>query len=612
MQDSSRVEISENAYRVKGYINGNNRPFDLLIHINNKGGKLKQKNKRLILENADEAELYITIETNYKMNYPDYKGKDPEEQNNRIMQQALEYSYDKLKKRHISDYQSLYNRVSINLNGRDDLENLPTNKRYQRINQGKNDRGYKELAFNLGRYLIISSSRPGTLPANLQGVWNAFQVAPWAGNYQSNVNLQEIYWSCGPTNLMECHQPYIDWIENLAIPGGEVAKRVYGTDGWVSHTTGNIWGHAAPIGNHPWGLYPVGATWHCQHVWEQFAFTNDTAFLENRAYPLLKDASIFWLENLIPFKGHLISAPTVSAEHGALMTEKGLNPAFHDMESDRYHYCLQGVYQDVEMIWDLFTNTAEAARILNKEEFADSLLSVREKLLPLQIGKHGQLQEWYKDIDHPDCHHRHISHLYSVCPGNQIHPTTTPKLAKAAKKSLNMRGDGRFLEQELASGGNWARAHRMWCWTRLMDGNRANKILTELLTEQGFENVLTFQHAAYHWGRKDFYTEDSLYLHFQLDASASLPGCITEMLVQSHMDEIHLLPALPDQFKTGSISGIKARGGYTINMEWKNRELVKAEIIPEKGSPKPKIRLDGKITDPSESSKITWIKGKAS
>jgi len=501
----------------------------------------------------------------------------------------------------------LYNRVHFELAGDKEIEKLPTNERFVRLKQGKSDPGYKVLAFNLGRYMIISSSRPNTLPANLQGVWNAFYVAPWAGNYQSNINLQEIYWSCGNTNLLECQQAYIDWIDNLAISGKEVAKRVYGTDGWISHTVGNIWGHAAPIGGHPWGMYSMGSAWHCQHVWDQYAFSMDENYLKKQAYPLLREASVFWLDNLIPFNGYLITAPSISAEHGALQTESGLNPAFHDFKSDKYVYSLTGVYQDMEMLWDLFTNTSKAAKIVGEMEFADSLLKIREKLLPLKVGKHGQLQEWYEDIDSPDCHHRHIAHLYAVCPGTEIHPTTSPELAEAAKTALNMRGDGRFFEQELASGGNWARAHRMWCWARLLDGNRANKIMTEMLTEQGFENGLTYQHADYGWQQEDFFKEGDLYCHYQLDGSASLPGCITEMIMQSHMGEIQLLPALPDEFKNGRISGIKARGNYTLDVEWENGELLKAVIFCPNETEKPVVRLKNKIVSEESDKRITYI-----
>ncbi len=608
IQDSSTVEIEGNTYGVKGFIDGNDRPFQVLIHVKNDGGSVGRNEKILTVRDANSVELYLTIATNYEMRYPDYTGDNPEIITNNIIEKVLIQDYKQLKQRHASDYKSLYDRVRLEIDGNKKVEKLPTNERFQKLSSGEMDPGYKVLAFNLGRYMIISSSRPNSLPANLQGVWNAFLRPPWTGNYQSNINLQEIYWSCGPTDLAECQQSYIDWIENLAISGREIAKRVYGTNGWVSHTTGNIWGHAAPIGSHPWGMYPMGAAWHCQHVWDQYAFTGDMEYLSSQAYPLLKDASVFWLENLIPYEGYLITAPTVSAEHGALMTEVGLNPAFHDFRSKDYHYSLPGVYQDAEMIWDLFTNTSKAARLLGEDEFADSLLAVRERLLPLKIGKHGQLQEWYEDIDHPDCKHRHIAHLYAVSPGSQINPTTTPEFADAAKKSLNMRGDGRYLEQELASGGNWSRAHRMWCWVRLMDGNRSNKILTEILTEQGFENVLTHQHASYHWEKKDFYMDGDLYCHFQLDASASIPGCIAEMLLQSHMNEIHLLPALPDEFKTGKITGLRARGGYTIDMEWKDHEIVYADIYNVKNGMLPVIRLKDKIIDIKEYEEVIRLK----
>jgi alpha-L-fucosidase 2 len=358
-----------------------------------------------------------------------------------------------------------------------------------------------------------------------------------------------------------------------------------------------------------WGTFPVGAVWHCQHVWEQFEFTADTGYLLTTAYPLLKGASVFWLENLVPFKGFLISAPSVSAEHGALLTGDGYNPAYHDYESDQYRYCLPGVFQDIEMIHELFTNTSRAALITGDKEFADSLLKFREKLLPLMTGKHGQLQEWYYDIDNPDCHHRHVAHMYAVYPGTRIHPTITPGLADAAKKSLNMRGDGRFPEQEEVSGGNWARAYRIWCWTRLMEGNRANKIFTEMLTEQGFENLLTYQHIGYHWERPDFFNEgDSLYCHFQLDASASVPGFMAEMLLQSHLGEIHLLPALPDEFTSGQVTGLRARGGYTVDMKWENGDLVNAVIHCPEGKVIPVIRVKNDIVDSSKDKRLKYVR----
>ncbi len=605
IQDSSVISIHENIYEVKGFIDGNDRPFHVLINVINRGGKVYDNNSMLLVEGADEVVIYLAAATNYRLHYPDYTGEKPEIITSGIMENALDLGYERLKERHVSDYKSLYDRVKLDLQGDVYAEKLSTDERWRRYKNGMPDPGLKVLAFNLGRYMMISSSRPGTLPANLQGIWNNFKRAPWAGNYQSNINMQEIYMSCGPVNLPECQDAYIDWINDLSLAGRQIAEKCYGTGGWVSHTTGNIWGHAAPVGDIMWGTYPVGAAWHCHHVWEQFEFTADTGYLLKTGYPLLKGASVFWLMNLVPFKDYLISAPTVSAEHGALLTADGLNPAYHDFESEMYRYCLPGAFQDIEMIWDLFTNTFKAAKIAGDVDFADSLLLIREKLMPLMKGRHGQLQEWYYDIDNPDCHHRHIAHMYAVYPGTQIHPTTTPALADAAKKSLDMRGDGRFPEQEQVSGGNWARAYRIWCWTRLMDGNRANKIFTALLTEQGFENLLTYQHIDYHWERPDFFNEgDTLFCHFQLDASASVPGFMAEMLVQSHLGEIHLLPALPDEFSSGSVSGLKARGGYTVDMVWKNGDLIRAVITCPSGSVIPGIRVKSDIVDSFKDKRI--------
>jgi alpha-L-fucosidase 2 len=607
VQDSSLVITNGNRVTLFGWIDGNHRPFVVSLEVDPEGGTVTSQHGELVVENADRVDLFLTIATNYRMEYPHYTGEDPAAMADSILSMAVEKGYDQLREKHIQDYQSLYDRVSFELPGIDSVELLSTGERFKRLKSGMEDPGYAELVFNLGRYMIISSSRQGTLPANLQGVWNTFKVAPWAGNYQSNINIQEIYWSCGPTDLAECQQPYIDWIEDLAMSGEEVARRVYGTGGWVSHTTGNIWGHAAPIGNHPWGMYPMGAAWHCQHVWDQYAFTGDLDYLRKQAYPLLKGASQFWLENLIPFEGYLITAPSVSAEHGALVTPQGLDPAHHDFRSDKYVYSIPGIYQDMEMIWDLFTNTAEAATLLGDGAYAQQLLDERERLLPLKIGKYGQLQEWYEDIDSPECHHRHIAHLYAVCPGRQIHPVTTPQLAAASKVALNMRGDGRYMEQELASGGNWARAHRMWCWTRLADGDRALKIMKEMLTEQGFENGLTYQHASYHWEREDLLKEGDLFCHFQLDGSASVPGCIAEMLLQSHMGEIQLLPALPGAWPNGNASGLKARGGYRISIRWEDGSLVEASIKIPPGGSIPSIRLKNQLIDPGSDSRIQLL-----
>ncbi len=509
LQRDYKVEVSENTFVISGIINDTDaRRFRVEVLALPYGSQTSAGEHSLEIHHADSVVLLLSAATDYKQEFPGYLGEDPAIICAALLEKAQKLGYAALKKAHIDDYTSLYNRVEISLNSDPELNALPSNERWERMKKGNVDTGLKELAFNLGRYLIISSSRPGTLPANLQGKWNTFLNPPWTGNYQANINIQEIYWPCGPVNLIECQEPYIEWTKDLVKSGREMAGTVYGTHGWISHTIGNIYGHTAPVGSIPWGIYPLAPIWHCQHLWEQFNFTMDTSYLGEIAYPIMKEAAVFWMENLVEYRGHLIVAPSISAEHGAYLPDKGL-----------VGYDIPGASQDAQMIGDLFKNCVRAAAILDRDaSFCDSVRQYHAMLTPSKIGKYGQLQEWLEDIDSPDDHHRHISHLYAVCPGSDIHPLTTPELAEAAKVSLNMRGEGRFMDNDPASGGNWSLAWRIWCWTRLMDGDRANKIFTEMLTEEGFENLTTYQHASYGEGGKDLaMDEDSLHLHFQLD-----------------------------------------------------------------------------------------------
>lgn len=617
IQEKYEVKVTENEYTVTGFVDGNHRKFQVKIKAIPYGGKAVQQTKLMGLtqpywgiENADSVVLIINISTDYKLEWPAYKGTDPELKCSEIIQAAEMEGYEQLKKEHISDYTELYSRTKINLNSDETLNRLPTDERYQRYKNGQPDLGLKELVFNLGRYMIISSSRPGSLPANLQGKWNTFYTAPWSANYQANINIQEIYWPCGPVNLLECQVPYVDWTADLVHPGREVARLVYGTAGWVSHTTGNIWGHAAPSGGIPWGVYPLGSVWHCQHVWEQFTFSRDTSYLRNTAYPIIREATQFWLENLTAFGKYSIIAPSVSAEHGAYIDSDEEIHESYSRDQGKNKFNLPGAYQDAQMLRDLFVMCREAATVLNTDKaLIRKVRAAEKKLLPHKIGKHGQLQEWYDDIDSPEDRHRHISHLYAVCPGNQIHPLITPELAEAAKVSLNMRGEGRFPDYDSASGGNWSMAWRIWCWARLMDGNRANRVFDQMLREQGFENLLTFQHAGYPMGRPDLFREpDNLFLHVQLDASASTPGFMAEMLLQSHLGEIILLPALPKEWESGSIYGLKARGGYVVDMKWENNKLIKATI---RGNTEnaPKIRVVDMVVDPGKDARVEYVMG---
>lgn len=612
-QDSFQTIASGNMLEVRAWINGNQRPFNIRLKVNQYGGEVMASGNQLHISHADSLEIFMTIATDYELKFPAYRNEvDPAQVTQTIIDSATQMGYDLLKRRHIADYRQLYTRVALSVKGNSQAEAMPTNIRWENYKKGESDAGLKVLAFNLGRYMIISSSRPGTLPANLQGVWNIFMNAPWAGNYQSNINIQQIYWSCGPTGLLECQFPYIEWIEDLVHAGRLVAERAYGTRGWVSHATGNIWGHAAPAGSLSWALYPVGSAWHCQHVWEQFAFSRDTAYLKQIAYPILREACIFYLSNLSEYEGHLILTPSVSAEHGAIRTSEGLLASSSSSGKDIL-YSMPGPSQDAQMIWDLFTNTMEASEILTEDKsFYTLLKSKRDSLYPLEIGKFGQLQEWAWDIDNPECRHRHISHLYAVCPGRQIDPLRDFELTLAAKKALDMRKEGRFLDADIASGGNWSIAHRMWCWVRLLEPERANRIFTRLLTEQGFENLLTFQHHEYHWEHPELHhqagSDHTWYSHFQLDGSASVPGLMAEMLLQSHTGVIHLLPALPREFNSGKVSGLRARGNHTVDMEWKDGKLLKASIGGGKFASAPEFYLQGRKMTKEEVDK--WVQWK--
>lgn len=591
-QTASELKTEGNEMLINGTINRNKRLYCVKIKVLNDGGSVTAGNGIIKVSNANAVTVIYAAATEYLPVPPLYKGADPETLTRSRIDSAVRKGYEGLKKSHIADYCNLYDRVKLTMEGDPSLEKLPTNKRWETLKTGLvDDAGLKVLLFNLGRYLIISASRPGAPPSTLQGVWNTFPEAPWQGNYQSNINFQEMYWPCGPTNLLECQEPYIDWVSALVVPGREVAKAYYGTGYWVSHTTGNIWGYTAPGTSIKYGMYPVGAAWHCQHLWEQYAFSMDKTYLREKAYPIMKEAAQFWLVNLVGYKGKLISAPSVAAEHGPQEKDgKYIDPTIGiDMGEPKdgsvFRYNIPGAYQDIEMIYDLFTNVMQAADALGTDrDFRNKVEQTRDKLLPLKIGKYGQLQEWDLDIDSPRDHHRHISHLYAVQPGRMISPLTTPELAKAAKVSLNMRGDGLFGPKWFWAGGNWARNWRIWCWARLLDGERACKIFNEMVVEQVFENLMTFEHVR---------TAN----HMQVDASMSTPGFMAEMLLQSHLGEIHLLPALPVEWHSGSVTGLLARGAFRVSMEWKYNHLIRATIEPLHGGAIPRVRVAGEVVD---------------